>query len=107
MKVKTWIPLVLAVALGLAALKFTRDAMSRGGTVDKSSFVATVTAARDIAPGQPITAEDLTTSKVESNSVPAGSFKTSAELVDRVATTGLVKGQTVLENLLAPKGTAA
>jgi pilus assembly protein CpaB len=106
MKVKTWIPLVVAVALGLAALKFTRDAMSRGGTVDDSNFVATVTAAKDIAPGQPITAEDLTTSKVEATSVPTGAFTEPAALADRVAASGFVKGQTVLESQLAPQGTA-
>jgi pilus assembly protein CpaB len=107
MKVKTWIPLVLAVVLGLAALKFTRDAMSRGGKSDDSKFVATVTAAHDITPGQALTAADLTTSKVEATAVPTGSFQNPADLADRVAATGLVKGQTVLENLLAPKGTAA
>jgi pilus assembly protein CpaB len=109
MKVKTWIPLVLAVVLGLAALKFTRDAMSRGGSgkADDSKFVATVTAAHDIAPGQQLTAADLTTAKVEAAAIPTGSFKSPADAIDRVTNTGLVKGQTVLESLLAPKGTAA
>jgi pilus assembly protein CpaB len=107
MKVKTWIPLVLAVVLGLAALKFTRDAMSKGGKADDSKFVATVTAAKDIAPGQPITAADLTTAKVEAKAFATGAFTTPAEVVDRIALNGLVKGQPVLESTLAPKGAAA
>lgn len=107
MKVKTWIPLVLAVVLGLLALKFTRDAMSKGGKGDDGKFVSTVTAAHDIAPGQAITPADLSTAKVETTAFATGAFKTPAEVVDRVALSGLVKGQSVLESTLAPKGTAA
>ena len=109
MKVKTWIPLVLAVVLGLAALKFTRDAMSRGGKTEDGNYVSTVTLARDVVPGEALKAADFTTTKVEAKSLPAGSFSSTDDpnLADRVAATALVKGQTVIESLLAPKGTAA
>src|SRR5215207_8430414 len=56
MKVKTWIPLVLAVVLGLAALKLTRDAMSRkDGNAAGGDTAAVVMATREIEPGQRIT----------------------------------------------------
>lgn len=108
MKVKTWIPLVLAVVLGLAAAYMVKNAMSHGkGKTEDANLVATVTAAHDIEPGQKITPEDLATAKVSKEAIPAGSFQNPTDLVERVSLTRLVKGQSVLETLLAPKGTAA
>src|SRR3712207_3164363 len=110
MKVKTWIPLVLAVVLGLFAAKLAKDAMSRGGgqAIDTST-VPTVTASRDIEPGQQLTPADLTVGKVSADSVPTGSFRglNDPNLQNRVATTRIVRGMPVTESLLAPSGTAA
>jgi pilus assembly protein CpaB len=108
MKVKQWIPIVLALVLGLAALKLTRDRMSRVQAPSANiNFAERVVAARDIPAGEQITAGDLALGKVASESIPAGSFNTVADLKDRVAATGIVKGQPVLESLLAPSGAAA
>jgi pilus assembly protein CpaB len=108
MKVKTWIPLVLAVVLGLVAAKMVRDQMMRGkGEATDSNLVTTVTAARDITPGQRLTLDDLMITKVPATQVANGSFKTPTEVLDRVTLTGMVQGQHVLPNLLAPDGTAA
>ena len=108
MKIKTWIPLVLAVVLGLVAAKMVRDQMQQGkGEATDINLVTTVTAARDIAPGQMLTLEDLAVAKVPAAQAAHGSFKTPAELLDRVTLTGMIQGQHVLPNLLAPDGTAA
>jgi pilus assembly protein CpaB len=108
MKVKQWIPIVLALVLGLAALKLTHDRMIRVPTTPAGTkFAERVVATRDIAAGQQITADDLALGKVAADSIPAGSFNAVADLKDRVAVTGIVKGQPVLESLLAPAGAAA
>ena len=108
MKVKTWIPLVLAVVLGLAAAKLMHNVMKgTGGKVAAGNLVSTVTAAHDIEPGQRITPLDLATVQVPATAVPTGSFQNTTDLVERVALVRLVKGQHVLESTLAPIGTAA
>jgi pilus assembly protein CpaB len=108
MKVKQWTPIVLALVLGLAALKLTRDRMARvQAPAAGASFEKRVVAERDIAPGQPITPADLAIGKLAADSIPAGAFNDVAELKDRVAATGIVKGQAVLESLLAPAGSGA
>ncbi len=71
MKVKTWIPLVLAVVLGLAAAVLERSSLSKGrAKPDDTNLVATVTAAHDIQPGQKITAADLAVTKMSADAVP-------------------------------------
>jgi pilus assembly protein CpaB len=108
MKVKQWIPIVLALVLGLAALKLTHDRMSRAQAPPAgSNFAERVIATHEIAAGQQIALEDLALGKVAPDSIPAGSFNAVADLKDRVAVTGIVKGQTILDSLLAPAGAAA
>lgn len=108
MKVKTWVPLVIAVVLGLIAAKLTRDSMaSRRGMVIPVKLATVVTAAGDIQPGQRLTAATLTTGQMSSGSVPEGAFQSVEAVADRVALTRLVKGQPVLESMLAPQGAAA
>ena len=108
MKVKTWVPLVLAVVLGLFAAKLTRDSITRGrAATPQVSMAVMVTAAQDVEPGQKLTADMLTTGKVASGSVPAGSFQSPADVADRVVLSRLVKDQPILESMLAPQGTAA
>lgn len=107
MKVKTWIPLVLAVVLGLVAAVMVRNVISRNrGAAPDTEFVQAVTAAVDIEAGRAITAADLTVMKVAAAQVPSGSFQNPADLVDRVALVRMVKGQHVLESTLAPTGAA-
>lgn len=108
MKVKTWAPLGIAIVLGLLAAKLTRDSMtSRRGQAGPVKLAAVVTAAADIAPGQRLTASLLTVGQMGTGSMPAGAFQSPDGLADRVALVQLVKGQPVLESMLAPVGTAA
>src|ERR671921_289725 len=104
MKVKTWIPLVAAIVLGLFAAKLAKNAMSRGHEpVSDAGVVPTVTAARDIEPGQQLTPADLTLGKASAESLPTGSFRglDDPKLKERVATTRIVRGMPVTESLLA------
>ena len=65
MKVKTWLPLVVAVVLGLVAAKLTRDSMiSRRSQGPGVKLTPVVTAAADIEPGQRLNAAVLTTGQM-------------------------------------------
>jgi len=105
MNVKKAMPLVLAVVLGLVAMIMARRLLKPPApTHTSTSTTPVVVATRDVPPGKELTAEDLSAADVPSSVVPAKAFTTVADLVGRVATSPLVKGQAVLETLLAPTG---
>jgi pilus assembly protein CpaB len=106
---KTWVPLVLAIVLGVAAAKVARDVMlkNKGANVASAKFAKVVVAKADIAPGHAMTAEDLTLGQVDKDNVPASSFATVEEVVGRVSETAVVKGVPLVEAMLAPTGTGS
>jgi pilus assembly protein CpaB len=105
MNVKKAMPLILAVVLGLVAMVMARKLLKPPApTHTSTSMTPVVVATRDVPPGKELTAEDLTAANVPSSVVPAEAHANVADLVGRVATSPLVKGQAVLETLLAPTG---
>src|SRR4051812_32083800 len=108
MNVKTWIPLILAVALGLVAMAVARKALRPGGaTAGPVNSVPVVVAKRDVAVGRELAAEDLAVTRVPLDSAPTRAFQSVQDLVGRAVTTPLVKGQAVTDTLLAPAGSGA
>ena len=107
MNVKTWIPLGLAVALGLVAMVVARKVLRPGSDGPPANTVAVVTAKRNVPVGHDLTADDLSVVRVATEAAPTRHFETAQELVGRVVTTPLVKGQPVLDTLLAPAGSGA
>ena len=106
---KTWVPLVLAIVLGVAAAKVARDVMlkNKGNAVAAGKFTKVVVTKGDVGPGKALTAEDLTIGQVDKDNVPASSFTTVEEVVGRVSETMMVKGVPVVEAMLAPTGTGS
>ncbi len=104
MNVKTWIPLGLAVVLGAVALVIGRKAVAPR-PAEPVNTVKVVVAARDVAPGKVLVAEDLTAGRVPKEMAPARSFSDPKDVVGRTATFALLKGQAVVETLLAAQGT--
>jgi pilus assembly protein CpaB len=105
MNLKTWMPLVLAVILGLAAAKFASDALARSrAAVPKVESVRVVVAKAGVAPGQELTADVLALGPIAAATRPPGSFAAVADAVGRVATIPMFPGQPVMEELLAVKG---
>ena len=109
MNMKAVIPLSLAVILGLVAAILVRNAIARNksGPAQPSNLVTVVVAKQDVEPGKELTKEDLNISKIPAESAPGQIFADPAQLVGRVPTSPLVKGETILETLLAPTGTGS
>ena len=109
MNAKTMIPLGLAVVLGLVAAKLVVSAVQHKpvASTNASNLVTVVVAKRDAAPGTPLGKDDLTTAKVPADAAPGQVFAAADQLVGRVPTTPLVRGQTILEQFLAPAGAGA
>lgn len=108
MRLTTWIPLGLAIVLGLAAAFVARGMMSnRKAAGQGPQLQKVVTAAVNVAPGSALKPTDLTTGQVAGETRPEGSYAELNELVGRVVTSPVVKGQVVVEPLLAPKGALA
>jgi pilus assembly protein CpaB len=66
-----------------------------------------VVAGRDIAAGDALTDDDVTVSQIAADSAPAEGFSDTSALDGRVAAAPIVKGQAILEPLLAPKGSGS
>jgi pilus assembly protein CpaB len=103
---KTWVPLVLAIVMGVVAAKLVRDLIlkKQGAAVVAGKFTKVVVTKGDIQPGKELTAADLTLAPMDNDHMPATSFKVVEEVVGRVSEALMVKGQPVVEAMLAPAG---
>ena len=106
---KNWIPLVLAVVLGLVAAAVARESLKRNRVIGPPlpKTIKVVVAKGPVAPGQEITADLLTMGPIAAEVPPPGAFTDPAALAGRIANAPLFNGQPVMEDLLAPKGAAA
>jgi pilus assembly protein CpaB len=107
MNLKTMVPLIVALALGVVAAKVGKDMMNKrhGASGPGMKMAKQVVSKEDLAPGSTIKETDVVLRDVPSEGVPQYTFTTVGEVVGRVVTTQIVKGQAVLDTLLAPAGT--
>jgi pilus assembly protein CpaB len=103
---KTWVPLVLAIVLGVVAAKAARDVMlkNKGDAANGSKLAKVVVTKIDVQPGTSLSSDDITFAQVDANHLPAGSFRELNQVVGRVSEALMVKGQPVVESMLAPIG---
>lgn len=108
MNAKAWMPLGVAIVLGGIAAKVGRDMISRKETTKTVTVnMSRVVVAKDnISPGTALKAEGLVATPVAEGSLPPGSFRDVISLNNRVVTMAVIKGQPILENMLAPEGTS-
>lgn len=109
MKLKKMAPVVIALILGLAAAKLVLNSITRNKSTTTTvvKTVQIVVANNNLITGQAITADDLTMSTVNSAVPPPDSFVNIADLLGRVLTAPVSKGQSITVGLLAPKGASA
>jgi len=74
---------------------------------DKIETVEVVVAAEDITEGKSLTETDLKTKRFTAEAVPAGAFLDADSLFGRVTMMPIFAGEPVMENKLAPIGSAA
>lgn len=94
--------LILSVVIGLGAAFFAAGWVSQQTAIGSNKVVV---AAVDIDLGSPLNRQMLTEAEWPSGSTPVGAFRDAASLQDRVAKTGIMRGEPVLEAKLAPVGT--
>jgi pilus assembly protein CpaB len=105
---KTWAPLVLAIVLGVVAAKAARDVMlTNKAAAINSKFTKVVVTRGDVQPGAALAAGDLTMAQVDSTHVPATAFQSIDKVVGRVSETLMIKGQPIIEAMLAPVGSGS
>jgi pilus assembly protein CpaB len=112
MNAKTIVPLVVALILGVVAAKLGRDMVAKRRAEEaRVKLIKVVMAADDIAPGSVIAQEQLTMTSIPAEKSGAGisqyGFNKVSDVVGRVSMTQIIKGQPVLETLLAAKGSGA
>jgi len=106
MNVKAILPLVFALALGGVAAKIGKDMLAKGRQSNQpTNLNKLVVAKEDLPPGATIKETDLAQQDVPAAALSKTTYSNPGELVGRVVLTQIVKGQAVLDSLLAPKGT--
>ena len=104
---KTWVPLVLAIVLGLIAAKAARDVLTTNRTAGNNKLTKIVVTRGDVQPGAVLSTADLTLTQVDAANAPAAAFNAIDKVVGRVSETLMVKGQPVIEAMLAPVGSGS
>src|SRR4051812_35812525 len=104
---KAWAPLSVAIVLGLVAAITARNLVNRRPAATVAAGRPVVVVNHPILPGQEIKADDVVSAPLAWKELPEGTFSNPADLVGRVATMPMVKGQPVLESLLAATGTGS
>ena len=106
MSFKTWVPLVLAIVLGLIAAKFVSNTLQsrKDAHASVGQLTQIVVSKHPLTPGQSLGADDLTIGDVGKNSVPEASFASTADVIGRTVLIPMGKGQPIIEGLLSPKG---
>jgi pilus assembly protein CpaB len=109
MNMKTLVPLVVALALGLVAAVMGKSMMGKGNAAAGGpgmKLTRQVVAREDLAPGATIREADVAVKDVPADAASPHAFAALPDVVGRVVTTQIVKGQAVMNTLLAPAGAA-
>jgi pilus assembly protein CpaB len=106
---KKIVPLVIAVALGLVAAKMAMNLVGNkvAEPTNGPKSVSIVLANQNVAAGQELTSADVVVGQIATDAPPETTFKTAGDVVGRVTTAPLIKGQALLSSMLATKGSAA
>jgi pilus assembly protein CpaB len=102
---KTWLPLTVAIVLGLLAMKIARDVLNKNkAPLPNDNSTQVVVLNKDLPAGMQISAADLGTRKMSGDVDVSGLFTNPADLEGRVLTSPAVKNTPIMQTMLAPKG---
>lgn len=104
---KAFVPLAVAIVLGLIAARLAMNVVSFTPTATEvvaTNLTPIVVATGDIPPGTILTEMHLKLGKVENNNIPNGAFTAPGQLINKVTKVSLAANQPVLPALLAEDG---
>ncbi|MGE5612105.1 MAG: Flp pilus assembly protein CpaB [Bacillota bacterium] len=102
MNLRTVIPFVVAIGLGVVAVQVGRPLLNKRPAAGPArKLVSVVVAKRDLEPGYQLQAGDLTTAEMPVESAPQTAVRNASEIVGRIVSSPVAKGQTVVERALA------
>jgi len=103
---KAWIPLAVAIVLGLLAARMAINIVNSKNSEPTESMhtQSIIVAARDIEPGTLLAETDLKLGRVDAGSVPAGAFSAANQVANHVTKIALTANQPLLPTLLAEDG---
>jgi pilus assembly protein CpaB len=109
MNVKTAVPLVLAIVLGLFAAIAAKNMIdkNKSGPKETTHYTQVVVAKDNIPAGTALSATDVTVGRMAGDIPSSVVYGTPDELIGRVLVCSLIKGQPIMDNVLAPKGTGS
>jgi len=106
MKSKALIPLVVGVLVGIVAIKYTMDALSKARGAPDGKTVQVIMAQKDIPATVAITADMLVLAETpQTPLLPREVFTELKQLEGRVALKSIPRGSPVLPSMIAPDGT--
>jgi pilus assembly protein CpaB len=105
MNAKTWMPLGLAVALGLVAAVVAQRSLRNRAAQASQKTVSIAVAKVALAPGASLGPDEVVLTPMPGQVAPAQTYTDPAELMGRVTSAPMVPGQAFVGSLLAPKGT--
>ncbi|GIW77176.1 MAG: hypothetical protein KatS3mg104_2239 [Phycisphaerae bacterium] len=103
---KAWLPLGIAIVLGLLAARVAMNLVSerQSGVISSEvQLTPVVMAAGDIPAGTCLTEKHIKMGKVESSNVPVGAFTDPQSLIGRVTKITLSMNQPIVPGILAEK----
>ena len=106
MKSKALIPLIVGLAVGLIAVKYTIQMSSAKGSGPAADATLVVMAMRDIPSTAAITADMLMVTKTPKTPLlPDNAFEKAEDVLGRVALKSIPQGVPILPSMMAPEGT--
>lgn len=106
---KSWMPLAVAIVLGLIAAKMALEVVTAGPTQVEvaANLSPMVVAVGEVEPGVQLNESHLRIGRVEGADRPVGAFDSVAQVVGRVAKVALTPNQPILPSLLADEKSTA
>jgi pilus assembly protein CpaB len=103
---KAFVPLAIAIVLGLLAARVGMSLVSSNpqAVIMPTHLVSTLVAARDIEAGAAMTEADVVVAQVTPEALPANALTQPSQIANRVLKVGVSKGQALAPTLLADDG---
>jgi pilus assembly protein CpaB len=105
MNIRSFIPLVLGLGIGVFAIKMFMDVLKKAEGANNTETVQVVQAKTEIGATMRIGKGMVTLTEVPKPIAPSNAFVDAKEVIDRVTNKTIPQGMPILKSMLAPVGT--